>query len=102
MTLSKHITYRFLIFGIILSLLGFGFYLKYQLINDGTEIFQFIIGAFIWLFLSGSFLLFESSELKKNLNDKKKRRFNKITGISIFIFIGILTFQFLIGAAKVF
>ncbi|TRO66798.1 hypothetical protein [Christiangramia sabulilitoris] len=102
MTLGKHITHRFLIFGIILSILGVGFYLKYLLFNDGKEIFQFLIGAFIWLFLSGSFLLYESSELKQNLNNKKKRRFNLITGISIFTIIGILILQFIIGAAKVF
>ncbi|WP_298248377.1 hypothetical protein [uncultured Christiangramia sp.] len=102
MTLNKHISHRILIFGIILIIIAFGFYLKYQFYNDGTEFFQFIFSTIIWLILSASFLLFESSELKKNSIDKKKRKFNLITGISIFIIIGIIIIQLIFGAAKAF
>jgi hypothetical protein len=83
------------IFVIIILLLILGFYIKFLITKDGVEILQFALFGFIWLFMSASYLLFESSELKENLKDNNKRKFNLITGYSLFTILIIIFLQFI-------
>lgn len=98
MTIQKHILVRVGKFAIVLLLLALGIYIKSFFTHDGTEIIQFVVLGFIWIFLSALYLLLERS----NLKDKNKRKFNLIIGYSLFLVLILLTLQFIRGATYAF
>lgn len=102
MTLQKHILSRVGMFTIVMLLLMLLFYIKFLFTKDGVEIFQFALFGFIWLFMSASYLLFAASDLRENVNNKNKRKFNLITGYSLFAVLILLTLYIIRGATYLF
>lgn len=102
MTLQKHILSRVGIFAVVMLFLMLIFYIKFLITKEGVEIFQLVFFGFIWLIMSASYLLFEASDLRNNVNNINKRKFNLITGYSLFVVLIILTLYIIRGAAYMF